>query len=102
VEKYPDCSLAAQAHLALGEVHMRNRRWEQAGGYLQQFLARYPEARQWRQALILLGTTYERRGQTRTAAELYRTYLADAGPDDPLIKMVQTKLELDAERQVQP
>jgi TolA-binding protein len=100
LERYPDCSLAAPACLALADLHLKNQRWDQAAPYLQQFLERYPQAREWANALILLGLTYERRDKPEIAAELYRSYLASATQDDPRVKMVQAKL--DEGKEVQP
>jgi len=97
VQRYPDCSLAGHACITLADLQLQNQRWDQAAVYLQQFLERYPQAREWPTALILLGITYERRDKPEIAAELYRSYLANAGPDDPRVKTVKAKLALEKE-----
>jgi TolA-binding protein len=93
LERYSDCSLAAQTYLNLSTLYLNKGQWDQAAAYLQPFLERYPQAKQWPEALILLAITYERRGKPEIAAELYRSYLQNGSPDDPFVKMVQAKLE---------
>jgi cytochrome c-type biogenesis protein CcmH/NrfG len=68
-------------------------RWDEAAAYLQQFVERYPQTKPWRLAVIHLGIAYEKKGQPDAAAELYRTFLQIADPDDPRIKKVRTRFE---------
>ncbi len=93
IEKYSNRPLASRAYVALGEINLKNQRWDQAIGYLQQFLEQYPQSKQWSQVLILLGIGYERGGKPEIARELYRSYLQSANPDDPRVKLVQAKLD---------
>ncbi len=99
VEKYSNRPLASRAYVALGEINLKNQRWDQAIAYLQQFLEQYPQSKQWSQVLILLGIGYERGGKPEIARELYRSYLQSANADDPRVKLVQAKLDLDENKE---
>lgn len=99
LEKYLDSPSAEQAYLKLGILYLSKAEPAQAAVYFQQFLERYPRAKQWTHALILLGMTYDQRGKPEIAAELYRSYLDTANPDDPRIKLLRARL--DKEQEVQ-
>lgn len=93
VEKYSNCPLAPETYIKLGVLNLNRGRWDEAAGYLQQFVERYPQTKPWRLVVIHLGIAYEKKGQPDAAADLYRTFLQIADPDDPRIKKVRARFD---------
>lgn len=93
ISNYPDCSFARGAYLRLGQIHMNGKRWDVSGEYYTQYLARYPKNNTWRNVLIKLAQTYERRNDPDTAKALYHSYLAEADPLSQGFRQIQVKLE---------
>ena len=93
IEKYPDSSVAAHAHLQLANMKSQANQWAEAAAYFESFLEKYPQDKRYTRVLYDLGRAYERMGELERAAEIYRILTEILGPEDSRIETVRANLK---------
>ena len=91
VEKYPDNEFAAHAALRLGQINFDRSQWVEAAMYFELFRQKFPQ--DIGQVVLPLGQAYEQMNEPSLAAEVYRTFIETAEPNDRRIEGVKRELE---------
>ena len=93
IERYPESSVAAHAHLKLADMKSQASQWDEAATYFESFLEKYPQDKRYTRVLYDLARAYEEMGELERAAEIYRILLDIFDPGDSRIETVRAKLE---------